>query len=86
MKLLKELNAEIDAIEASNFDNIEINSDTSHVDLIAVFGLLAPVAIKILEVWKKVPGRKKETRNKRLDKWIAAFTMAAIISSVKFKV
>lgn len=75
----------IDAINESQLESITINDQTKSTDLIAVIGLAAPVLIMVLELWKKIPGKKRISRNLKLDKIIAALRMAAFISDIKFK-
>lgn len=75
----------IDAINESQLESITINDQTKSIDLIAVIGLAAPVLIMVLELWKKIPGKKRVSRNVKLDKIIAALRMAAFISDIKFK-
>lgn len=75
----------IDAINESQLESITINDQTKSTDLIAVIGLAAPVLIMVLELWKKIPGKKRATRIVKLDKIIAALRMAAFISEIKFK-
>lgn len=82
---LKEVTKHIDSIEQDAIEGIHLGSGASHTDTLAIIGLLAPLFIAILEVWKKIPGKKQAIRNLKLDKTIAALQVASLLSSVKFK-
>jgi len=85
MKLLKDLTSELDSIEIEHLESVEISENTDPKEILSIIGLFAPIFIAILEVWKKIPGRRQEVRNMRLDKSIAALRMASIFSTIKFK-
>lgn len=85
MKLLKSLNSELDSIDIDHLNSVEITENTDPKEILSIIGLIAPVLIAILEVWKKIPGRRQEVRNMRLDKSIAALRMASIFSTIRFK-
>lgn len=85
MKFLKQLNPEFDAIEVEHLESVEISEKTSPEAILSIIGLVAPILIKVCEVWKLVPGKRKESRNLCLDKAIAALRVASIFSSIKFK-
>lgn len=84
MKLLRELNSDFDAIEVKHLESVDIHEQTDPATVLSVIGLVAPIIIKILEVWKKLPGKKKTARNLCLDKAIAALSVASLFSAVKF--
>jgi len=85
MKLLKNLNSELDSIDVEKLESVELSEKADPQEVLSIIGLFAPVFIVILQAWKAIPGRRQEVRNMRLDKAIAALRIASVFSSMKFK-
>lgn len=85
MKLLKDLTADLDSIDIENLESVEMTASSDPKDVLSIIGLFAPIFIIILQAWKKIPGRRQEVRNMRLDKAIHSLQIAAMFSTLKFK-